>query len=96
MHVIPSTQLVRIGSVSLEEKSLIETRSEFKKQPRPLELTFHRRRNELRHIIRLTLKKKNAEQTPSVGVGVRARVTVTARLRVGVIEGKDAFEGKGV
>ena len=82
MHVIPSTQLVRIGSVSLKEKSLIETRSEFKKQPRPLELTFHRRRNKLRHIIRLTLKKKNAEQNPSVRVRVRARVRVTVRVRL--------------
>ena len=89
MRAFPSAQLVRIGSVSLEEKSLAETRSELTKQSRPLELTFHRRGNELRHIIRLTLRKKNPKLTPNVGMRVRAsarrlRVRGSGRVSVGV------------
>ena len=55
VHV--STQLIRVGAVSLESKSLEETRAEFKKQPRPCDLIFHRRSNKFRHMLSLILKK---------------------------------------
>lgn len=45
-----SMQLMRVGSVYV--KSLKETSSLVAKQPRPVELIFHRRSNGLRHMLR--------------------------------------------
>ena len=52
-----SMQLIRVGSVDLDQKSLKETSELIGQQPRPVELMFERRRNELRHMLRLVLMK---------------------------------------
>ena len=56
-------QLIRVGSVSLEEKSIKETLLHFENQRRPLDLIFHRRSNDLRCMFRLILKDHD-EKTP--------------------------------